>query len=61
MILDNEQQRNIILELVDRAQFPGSAIDIIADFKRAVKEAPVQQGCDTQNLREFGADLHPPQ
>jgi len=42
MILDNEQQRQIILELVERAQFPGHAIDMIAEFKRNVQSAPIR-------------------
>jgi len=43
MTLDNEQQRSIILELIDKAQFPGHAIEMVAEFKSAVIAAPIHQ------------------
>ena len=40
MILDKEEHRTILLELIDRAVFQGSALDIILELKNAIKFAP---------------------
>ena len=43
MTFDNEQQRQIILELVKQAQFPGTVIDQIYEFKKAVEVAKIEE------------------
>ncbi|MDG9783885.1 hypothetical protein [Metapseudomonas otitidis] len=42
MILDKEEHRQLILTLIDKAQFPGSILDHIVEFKKAVTEAKIQ-------------------
>lgn len=41
MILDNEQQRALLLELLQQANFPGKAIDVVYDLKKALQNASI--------------------
>lgn len=41
MILDNEQQRTIILTIIGQTNFPGQALDTIYALKQAVQQAKV--------------------
>lgn len=42
MILDSEDQRKILLELIAAATIPGKAIDILYELQKAIKEAEVK-------------------
>ncbi len=39
MILDNEQQRQFLLELIKQVQFPGQVLDVAYAVKQAVQTA----------------------
>lgn len=41
MKLDSEQQRQILLQLIDSAQFPGSARKIVNELANAIERAKV--------------------
>lgn len=41
MTLDNEQQRNILLDLLDRSQFPGAARHVVAALGSAIETAEI--------------------
>lgn len=41
MILDNENQRAILLEILNKSQYPGSAIDLIYELKVALENAEI--------------------
>lgn len=43
MKLDNEQQRKILLQLIDNAQFPGSARKVVNDLATAIETAEVEK------------------
>lgn len=42
MTLDNEQQRAILLQLIESATIPVKAIDIILQLKAAIRQAAVE-------------------
>lgn len=42
MKLDNEQQRQILLQLIDAAQFPGTARKIINELAEAIETAEIE-------------------
>lgn len=42
MKLDTEQQRQILLQLIDQATFPGSAIEVVMSLKQAVRAAALE-------------------
>lgn len=46
MTLDNEQQRQLLLELIKQVNFPGSAIELAYDLKRAISNASVEAVMD---------------
>lgn len=39
MTLDTEQQRELLLQLIAQATFPGAAIEVVYDLKKAIAEA----------------------
>jgi hypothetical protein len=41
LTLDNEQQRKLLLDLLDRSQFPGAARRLVADLGTAIETATV--------------------
>lgn len=41
MILDNEQQRQMLLQLIDAAQFPGTARKVINKLGDAIEAAGI--------------------
>lgn len=41
MKLDNEQQRTLLLQLIDQAQFPGSARKVVFELGQAIETAEV--------------------
>lgn len=41
MILDTEEQRTILLELLAASNFPGKAIDLLYALQQAIKTAEV--------------------
>lgn len=43
MILDSEDQRKYLLQLIAAATIPGQALDVIYELKRAIEGAPVKQ------------------
>lgn len=42
MILDKEEYRNFILDMVNKIQIPGQALDFVYEFKQAVIHAKVE-------------------
>lgn len=44
MILDSEQQRAILLEMIDKMTFVGSSIEQIYKLKMAIETAGVKEG-----------------
>jgi hypothetical protein len=46
MILDSEKQRKMLLQLVDNAEFPGSARKVVNDLASAIEMAGVAAGKD---------------
>lgn len=49
MILDNERQREIILNLIKTSNFSGDLVDDVFDFKKAVTDASVGDIMDVLN------------
>jgi len=43
MTLDNEKQRQFLLELFKQVQFPGEVLEIAFEVKQAIKAAEVKQ------------------
>jgi len=41
MTLDNEQQRQFLLELIKQVNFPGHLIDLAFELKAAIVAAPI--------------------
>ena len=52
MILDNEDQRRILLEMFDQCSFPGRALDLAASTRRAVIDAPIDPPATTEQAGE---------
>lgn len=42
MILDKEDHRTILLELLNKSAFPGQFAEDVVDLKRSVREAAVE-------------------
>jgi hypothetical protein len=42
MTLDNEQQKNLILELLNSNTFQGSYVEVVYELKKAVENATIQ-------------------
>lgn len=42
MTLDNQEQQAILLQLLDQAQFQGSAVEAVYSLKRALTSARIQ-------------------
>lgn len=42
MILDQEPHRDALLQLLEQSTFPGSAIDLVYELKRAITTAMVR-------------------
>lgn len=43
MTLDSEQQRAMLMQLINASQVPGNAVEHIAALKAAVQKADIQQ------------------
>jgi hypothetical protein len=43
MTLDNEQQRQFLLELIKQVNFPGHLIDMAFDLKAAIVAAKIEK------------------
>ncbi|MCJ2009210.1 hypothetical protein [Methylobacterium sp. J-092] len=43
MVLDKEDHRDLLLEMVNGARIPGSMAEIVADLKKALIEAAVTE------------------
>jgi hypothetical protein len=41
MTLDNEDQRNFLLEVINQAQLPGVILDLAFAVKQAIAHAPI--------------------
>jgi hypothetical protein len=41
MTLDSEQQRQILLQLIQNATFPGAALDLVYDLKQRIAAAKI--------------------
>lgn len=50
MILDNEEQRDVILGLFDQANVKGAYLDLIYEVKQAVKTAKVFEAPAAPNV-----------
>lgn len=44
MTLDKEEHRNLLLELIAKAAFPGAAVDVVLELRNAVRDAYVHVG-----------------
>jgi len=55
MILDTEQQRKILLDIMMNANFSGAAIDIMYELKRAVLIATIAANSSTAGQKAPGA------
>lgn len=42
MKLDNQRQKEILLQLFNASQFPGQAIEEVFDLKKALKSAEIE-------------------
>lgn len=42
MVLDKEEHRTVLLELIDHAAIQGSAVEVVFAIKRALREARVE-------------------
>jgi hypothetical protein len=51
MILDTEDQRQIILQLIAASNIPGAALDTVFTFKAAVMAASIGSVDETANPR----------
>lgn len=43
MKLDNEQQRKILIQLIDSATFPGHAREMVTELGRAIAGADIEE------------------
>lgn len=50
MILDNKHQKRIMLQLLNNAQFKGSDVETIMDFKSSILNAEVLEEKETDNV-----------
>jgi hypothetical protein len=46
MTLDTEEDRAILLELINKALFPGTVAETVSDLKRRIAEAGVAAGAE---------------
>jgi hypothetical protein len=44
MILDKEEHRQILLELIDKASFPGAVRNAVVELANAIEKASVKSG-----------------
>lgn len=54
MILDSEEQRTFLLEVLEKVTIPGSVVDFYTEVRRAVREAKV--AAHKAPARPAGAD-----
>lgn len=55
MIIDNEQQREVLLALFDQATVSGSALDLVYEVKQAVRSAKCYEvKGDGTDIRDSG-------
>ena len=43
MKLDDEQQRDALLQIINQVNFSGASVEYIADLKRRIAEAEIEQ------------------
>jgi hypothetical protein len=57
MKLDSEQQRQILLQLIDNTQFPGKARRLVIELSQAIETAEIEEPQDAvKRPRVVGAD-----
>jgi hypothetical protein len=44
MILDNEQQRKFLLEMMQQVNFPGATLEVAYSLLQAIKAATINEG-----------------
>lgn len=54
MKLDNEQDRQVLLNLIQTAQISGAAVLVVADLVRRIQVAEVNDGVDDGAERDAG-------
>lgn len=42
MTFDKPQHKQLILDLLDKAQFPGHAVELVFELRKAISEGSVQ-------------------
>lgn len=52
MILDNEQQRTILLAMIDAATIPGTQVERVYELKAAIRSATVSLGGNIEELKQ---------
>jgi hypothetical protein len=51
MVLDSEQQRQVLLQLIAASNVPGNALEVVLDVKRSIERAEVKEAPNGSNER----------
>lgn len=51
MMLDSEEQKKLLMELIERSSISGLFVEKVADLKKSIREASVGKADDGTRLR----------